>query len=112
VIAASAIILFGVLAMSAVESLSRVEWDQLNFLVLGPAFMISIGGLFVADSTLAHFPLIVRQIFAQPLLDGPVLLVVLHLIVNHVVRPRLADAPDPVAPHVREAAPHAPEATV
>jgi xanthine/uracil permease len=111
VIAASAIILFGVLAMSAVESLSRVEWDQLNFLVLGPAFMISIGGLFVPDATLAHFPLIVRQIFAQPLLDGPVLLVVLHLIVNHVVRPRLADVaqsrPDPV-----EVASHAPEATV
>jgi xanthine/uracil permease len=111
VIAASSIILFGVLAMSAVESLSRVKWDQLNFLVLGPAFMISIGGLFVATSTLAHFPLIVRQIFSQPLLDGPVLLVILHLVVNHVVRPRLAESvqaePDPVA-----VAPHAPEAAV
>jgi xanthine/uracil permease len=88
VIAASAVILFGVLAMSAIESLSRVTWDQLNFLVLGPPFMISIGGLFVSDATLAHFPLIVQQIFAQPLLDGPVLLVLLHLFVNHVVRPR------------------------
>ena len=95
VIAASAIILFGVLAMSAVESLSRVAWDQLNFLVLGPAFMISIGGLFVTTQTLAHFPLIVRQIIAQPLLDGPVLLVVLHLLVNHVVRPRLASEQAP-----------------
>jgi xanthine/uracil permease len=95
VIAASAVILFGVLAMSAVESLSRVAWDQLNFLVLGPAFMISIGGLFVSDATLAHFPLIVRQVLAQPLLDGPVLLVLLHLLVNHVVRPRLADSPEP-----------------
>ena len=97
VIAASAIILFGVLAMSAIESLSRVSWDQLNFLVLGPAFMIAIGGLFIAPATLAHFPLIVRQVLAQPLLDGPVLLVLLHLLVNHVVRPRLAAAPDPVA---------------
>jgi xanthine/uracil permease len=97
VIAASAIILFGVLAMSAIESLSRVSWDQLNFLVLGPAFMIAIGGLFIAPATLAHFPLIVRQVLSQPLLDGPVLLVLLHLLVNHVVRPRLAAAPDPVA---------------
>jgi xanthine/uracil permease len=95
VIAASAIILFGVLAMSAVESLSRVSWDQLNFLVLGPAFMIAIGGLFISTDTLAHFPLIVRQILSQPLLDGPVLLVLLHLLVNHVVRPRLAAAPEP-----------------
>jgi xanthine/uracil permease len=100
VIAASAIILFGVLAMSAIESLSRVSWDQLNFLVLGPAFMIAIGGLFIAPATLAHFPLIVRQVLAQPLLDGPVLLVLLHLLVNHVVRPRLAAAPDPVAASV------------
>jgi xanthine/uracil permease len=97
VIAASAIILFGVLAMSAVESLSRVSWDQLNFLVLGPAFMIAIGGLFITTDTLAHFPLIVRQILSQPLLDGPVLLVLLHLLVNHVVRPRLAAAAEPAA---------------
>jgi xanthine/uracil permease len=89
VIAASAVILFGVLAMSAVQSLARVEWDELNFIVLGPAFMVAIGGMFVSDSTLAHFPLIVREIIGQPLLDGPVLLVVLHLLVNHVVRPRM-----------------------
>jgi xanthine/uracil permease len=93
VIAASAIILFGVLAMSAIESLSRVSWDQLNFLVLGPAFMISIGGIFVTDATLAQFPLIVREIISQPLLDGPVLLVLAHLLINHVVRPRLGESP-------------------
>lgn len=104
VIAASSVILFGVLAMSAVESLSRVAWDQLNFLVLGPPFMIAIGGLFVTDDTLAHFPLIVREIIAQPLLGGPVLLVILHLLINHVVRPRLDRAAEqradnlPVAP--------------
>jgi hypothetical protein len=46
--------------------------------------------LFVAENTLAHFPLIVREIISQPLLDGPVLLVVLHLLINHVVRPRLS----------------------
>ncbi|HSZ40145.1 MAG TPA: solute carrier family 23 protein [Trebonia sp.] len=100
VIAASAVILFGVLAMSAIESLSRVSWDQLNFLVLGPAFMISIGGLFVTTATLAQFPLIVRQLLAQPLLDGPVLLVLLHLLVNHVIRPRLAEEAEPPAENV------------
>ncbi|HEY6497197.1 MAG TPA: solute carrier family 23 protein [Trebonia sp.] len=104
VIAASAIILFGVLAMSAIESLSRVKWDQLNFLVLGPAFMIAIGGLFITTTTLAQFPLIVRQILSQPLLDGPVLLVVLHLIVNHVVRPRIAESEEPPAAPVPVAA--------
>lgn len=112
VIAASAVILFGVLAMSAVESLSRVEWDQLNFLVLGPPFMIAIGGLFVSSETLAHFPLIVREIIAQPLLDGPVLLVALHLLVNHVVRPWLDRAAPPAErARVSSVAQGAPEVT-
>ena len=112
VIAAAAVILFGVLAMSAVESLSRVAWDELNFLVLGPAFMIAIGGLFVADTTLAHFPLIVREIISQPLLDGPVLLVILHLLINHVIRPRLSRA-EPRAEQVpvTSGAPGPPEVT-
>jgi xanthine/uracil permease len=105
VIAGSAVILFGVLAMSAIESLSRVTWDQLNFLVLGPPFMLSIGGLFISAATLAHFPLIVRQIFAQPLLDGPVLLVLLHLFVNHLVRPRQEAAPRPEPVPVPASAP-------
>ena len=60
--------------------------------MLGPPFMISIGGLFITATTLDRFPLIVRQILSQPLLTGPVLLVLLHLVVNHVVRPRLAEA--------------------
>ena len=54
--------------------------------------MISIGGIFVTDATPAQFPLIVREIISQPLLDGPVLLVLAHLLINHVVRPRLSES--------------------
>jgi xanthine/uracil permease len=88
VIAAAAVVLFGVIAASGVESLSRVTWDQLNFLVFGPPFLLSIGGLFIEESTLEHFPLIVRQIVTQPLFTGPVLLFVLYLLVDKVIRPR------------------------
>ncbi|GAB2965656.1 purine/pyrimidine permease [Amycolatopsis acidiphila] len=88
VIAAAAVVLFGVIVASALETLGRVSWDQLNLLVIGPPFMLSLGGLFVTQETTAHYPLLVRTIIAQPLLTGPVLLLVLHLLVEKVIRPR------------------------
>jgi xanthine/uracil permease len=88
VIAAAAVVLFGVIAASALETLGRVRWDQLNLLVVGPPFMLSIGGLFVTQETTAHYPLLVRTIIAQPLFTGPVLLLLLYLLVEKVIRPR------------------------
>ena len=88
VVAAAAVVLFGVIAASGVESLSRVRWDQLTMLVFGPPFLLSIGGLFISAPTLASFPLIVRQVLPQPLFTGPVLLFVLYLLVEKVIRPR------------------------
>lgn len=90
VIAAAAVVLFGVIAASGLESMSRVKWDQLNFLVFGPAFLLSIGGLFITEPTLAAFPLVVRQILTQPLFTGPVLLFASYLLVEKVIRPRQA----------------------
>lgn len=87
VIAAAAVVLFGVIVASGIESLSRVTWDELNFLVFGPPFLLSIGGLFITEQTLEGFPLIVRQIIPQPLFTGPVLLFVLFLLVDKVIRP-------------------------
>jgi xanthine/uracil permease len=90
VIAAAAVVLFGVIAASGLESMSRVHWDQLNFLVFGPAFLLSIGGLFISEQTLAAFPLVVRQILTQPLFTGPVLLFAAYLLVEKLIRPRQA----------------------
>lgn len=87
VIAAAAVVLFGVIAMSGVEVLGRVKWDQLNYLVLGVPLMLSLGGLFVAPATMVHYPLLAREIITDPFLTGPVLLIVLHLVINKVVRP-------------------------
>jgi xanthine/uracil permease len=87
VVAAAAVVLFGVIAASGVESLSRVKWDDLNFLIFGPPFLLSIGGLFITEQTLESFPLIVRQILPQPLFTGPVLLFVLYLVVEKGIRP-------------------------
>lgn len=87
VIAAAAVVLFGVIAMSGIDTLSRVKWDQLNYLVLGVPMMLSLGGLFVAPATVAHYPLFAREIIINPFLTGPVLLILLHLFVNKLVRP-------------------------
>ena len=87
VIAAAAVVLFGIIAMSGVEVLGQVKWDQLNYLVLGVPLMLSLGGLFVAPTTMAHYPVLAREIIVDPFLTGPVLLIVLHLLINKVVRP-------------------------
>lgn len=87
VIAAAAVVLFGVIAMSGIDTLTRVKWDQLNYLVLGVPMMLSLGGLFVAPTTIAHYPLFAREIIINPFLTGPVLLILLHLLVNKIVRP-------------------------
>lgn len=88
VIAAAAVVLFGVIAMSSVDTLSRVKWDQLNYLVLGVPLMLSLGGLFVAPATMVHYPLLAREIIVNPFFTGPVLLVALHIVVNKIVRLR------------------------
>jgi xanthine/uracil permease len=93
VIAAAAVVLFGVIASSGIEALTRVRWDELNFLVFGPPFLLSIGGLFITEPTLNSFPLIVRQILPQPLFTGPVLLFVLYLVVDKLIRPRVRVTP-------------------
>ncbi len=88
VIAAAAVVLFGVIAMSGVDTLSRVKWDQLNYLVLGVPLMLSLGGLFVAPATMAHYPLLAKEIIVNPFFTGPILLIFLHLVINKVIRPR------------------------
>jgi len=89
VIGAAAVVLFGILFMAGVAAVSRVQWDQLNMLVVGLPFMLSIGGLFVSPTVIAGYPLIAREIITQPLFTGPILLVILDLTINKYLRPRL-----------------------
>jgi xanthine/uracil permease len=77
VLAATGMVLFGVLFASAIEVLSHVHWDRHNMLIAGVPFITAIGGLFVPAPTLAALPTVVRLILAQPLILGTVLLVVM-----------------------------------
>ena len=82
VLAATGLVLFGVLFASAVDVLSQVAWDQRNLLVAGVPFIASIGGLFVPAATLKALPTVVGLILGQPLILGTVLLVVMKVAVT------------------------------
>lgn len=90
VIAAAATLMFGIVLAAGIEMLGRVEWDQINSIVIGLSFMVSIGGMFLSPATLRAYPLLATSVLEQPILTGSVLLVVLHLVLNVWLRPRLA----------------------
>lgn len=81
VLAATGLVLFGVLFASAIDVLSHVEWDQRNLLVAGVPFIAAIGGLFVPAATLKALPAVVGLILGQPLILGTVLLVIMRFAV-------------------------------
>lgn len=82
VLAATGMVLFGVLFASAIDVLSHVHWDQRNLLVAGVPFIAAIGGLFVPAATLKALPTVVGLILGQPLILGTVLLVVMKSAVD------------------------------
>lgn len=77
VLAATGMVLFGVLFASAIEVLSHVHWDRHNLLIGGVPFIAAIGGLFVPATTLKALPPVVGLILGQPLIIGTILLVVM-----------------------------------
>jgi xanthine/uracil permease len=77
VLAASGMVLFGVLFASAIDVLGQVRWDQRSLLTAGVPFITAIGGLFVPQATLHALPTVVGLILGQPLILGTVLLVIM-----------------------------------
>jgi xanthine/uracil permease len=77
VLAATGMVLFGVLFASAIEVLSHVHWDRHNLLIGGVPFITAIGGLFVPATTLKALPPVVGLILGQPLIIGTILLVIM-----------------------------------
>ncbi|MDB5095496.1 MAG: putative transrane protein xanthine/uracil permease family protein [Candidatus Eremiobacteraeota bacterium] len=94
IIAAVGAVLFGMILMSGIQMLGRVDWDDRNLIVAGFPFMVAIGGLFVPETTLHELPLFARVIVQQPLISAVVLLGVLDAVLN---RGRRAAATLPLA---------------
>lgn len=89
VLAAASTVLFGVIAMSGVQALRAVQWDDLNLAVAGTAFIVSLGAQFLPAPVLALLPADIAGILVSPMMVGIVLLLVLHGLVNGLIRPFL-----------------------
>lgn len=97
VLAAASTILFGVIAVSGIQMMATVDWDDLNLMVAAPAFIIAMGTQFLPAEIVDSLPESVASIVTSPMMVGVVLLLVLHLLINYTIRPllgRTTSAPD------------------
>ncbi|MFD5317187.1 uracil-xanthine permease family protein [Streptomyces sp. NPDC127098] len=89
VLSAASTVLFGIIAMSGVQLLSTVRWDDLNLAVAAPAFIIALGVQFLPPEITESLPDSAASILTSPMMVAVILLLVLHLLVNILLRPAL-----------------------
>lgn len=83
------VVLFGTIAISGIQTLSKVEkWDNLNVVTAAVPYIIAIGCMFLPDDFTAMLPAAVQSIVTQPMLVGIILLIVLNIINNILLRPK------------------------
>jgi xanthine/uracil permease len=91
VLSAAATLLFGIVFMHGVHMLAKVDWDDRQLITAGLAFLVGLGGLFIAPDVLQAMPLVVRLLVEQPVVSGTVTLVVLYaLLCSRPAAPRTA----------------------
>ena len=109
VLSAASTILFGIIAVSGIQMLARVTWDDLNLAVGATAFIVALGTQFIPADISASLTPSIASIVTSPMMTGMFLLLGLHGLVNHGLRPVLerrdarrgatpADAPAAGAP--------------
>jgi xanthine/uracil permease len=89
VLSAASTILFGIIAISGVQMLRKVEWDDLNMAVAATPFILALGGQWLPDDVVDGLPDAVSGVITSPMMFGVLLLVILHIVVNFGVRPIL-----------------------
>lgn len=103
-LSAAATVLFGVIAFSGVQQLSNVAWDDLNLAVAATGFIVPLGLQFIPDDIVDRMSPGVSSVLTSPMMMSAILLLVLHPLVNGLVRPRLRRsrfAPEPVEDPLR-----------
>lgn len=86
VLSAASSILFGIIAVSGIQMLARVEWDEFNIAVAAPAFILSMGTMYLPANVVQLLPDVAKNIVTQPMMMGVILLVGLNVIVNIFMR--------------------------
>ncbi|MCR1781082.1 purine/pyrimidine permease [Nocardioides carbamazepini] len=89
VLSAASTVLFGIIAMSGIQMMGNVVWDELNLMVAAPAFIIALGTAYLPDEIVSAMPESVASIVTTPMMVGVILLLVLHLTINYGIRPVL-----------------------
>lgn len=79
VIGAAAVAMFAIIMVSGIEILSNVVWIPRNIIVLGIPTVLSLGGVFLSPTVYAHYPLLARELITEPLVTGPILLVIFFI---------------------------------
>lgn len=89
VLSATATLLFGIIAMSGVQMLAQVNWDNMNLAIAGIAFSVALGSLFLPPEFTETLSPTLSILVTEPMVIGAILLVVLNGIGNLVIRPML-----------------------
>jgi NCS2 family nucleobase:cation symporter-2 len=79
VLGGGVIVMFGMVASSAVSMLSAVSWDQRNMLIFGIALSLSMG-LQLEPAALAHVPETLRVLLSSGVLPAALISVTLNLV--------------------------------
>lgn len=90
VLSAATTILFGIIAISGIQMLAAVRWDDLNLAVGATAFIVALGSQFIPTTISSALPASVATIVTSPMMMGMFLLLGLHGAVNHGIRPLMA----------------------
>lgn len=94
VLAGASTVLFGIIAVSGIQMLGDVVWDEFNLMVAAPSFIVALGTLFLPDPVVAALPDSVAGVVTNPMMVGVVMLLVLHVAINLGLR-RLVQPPVP-----------------
>ncbi len=89
VTSAAATVLFGIIAISGVQVLLTVVWDELNVAVVATSFIVALGTQFLPADITANLSATVSTIVTQPMLIGLFCLLGLNIIINLIIRPLL-----------------------
>jgi xanthine/uracil permease len=89
VLSAASTILFGIIAVSGIQMLARVRWDDLNLAVGATAFIVALGTQYIPADISGALPPSIASIVTSPMMAGMFLLLGLHGAVNHGLRPVL-----------------------
>ncbi|MBF7688323.1 uracil-xanthine permease family protein [Acinetobacter rathckeae] len=100
VLSAASSILFGIIAISGIQMLAKVHWDELNLAVAAPAFILSLGSMYLPQSVLDVLPAEVKGLIAQPMMLGVILLMVLHVVINIWIREKVQATAQHTGEHI------------